>query len=77
MEATERLPVLAVLGPGTATTRELEQVAESIGRLAAECGWTVLTGGGPGVMAAASRGAAGAGGLAGAPASRQRIGWSW
>jgi len=56
------LPVLAVLGAADATAAE-EQVAEAVGALAATCGWVVLTGGGPGVMAAASRGALAAGGL--------------
>ena len=56
------LPILAVLGAGRATVEE-EQVAERVGELAARCGRVVLTGGGPGVMAAASRGAVGAGGL--------------
>ena len=54
--------VLAVLGPG-AGGADLEAVAHRVGRLAACSGWVVLTGGGPGVMAAACRGAAGAGGL--------------
>ena len=57
-----QLPILAVLGPGTATP-ELEEAAERVGSAAAESGWVVLTGGGPGVMAAASRGAVEAGGL--------------
>ncbi len=57
----ERLLVLAVLGPGQATA-ELERVAERVGRCAAAAGWAVLTGGGPGVMAAACRGAIAAGG---------------
>ncbi len=56
------LPVLAVFGAGSATLEE-ERVAERVGALAARSGWVVLTGGGPGVMAAASRGAVGAGGL--------------
>jgi hypothetical protein len=38
------------------------QKAERIGRLLAESGFTVITGGGPGVMEAANRGAASAGG---------------
>ncbi len=55
-------PVLAVLGASAATPAE-ETAAEAVGRAAARRGWVVLTGGGPGVMAAASRGAVEAGGL--------------
>ena len=62
MSEASRLPVLAVLGAADATAEE-ELVAEAVGALAARCGWVVLTGGGPGVMAAASRGAVAAGGL--------------
>lgn len=58
----EPLPVLAVLGPSHASDQELA-TAERIGATAAEAGWVVLTGGGPGVMEAASRGAVEAGGL--------------
>jgi uncharacterized protein (TIGR00725 family) len=57
-----RLPVLAVLGPGDATADE-EAAAAAVGELAARRSWVVLTGGGPGVMAAACRGAVAAGGL--------------
>ena len=57
-----RLPVLAVLGAAAATP-EQEAVAYEVGRLAARHGWVVLTGGGPGVMAAASRGAVETGGM--------------
>jgi len=57
-----RLPILAVLGAADATADE-ERVAEDVGALAARHGWVVLTGGGPGVMAAACRGAVAAGGL--------------
>ncbi len=56
------LPVLAVLGAGDPTPGE-ELLAERVGALGARAGWVVLTGGGPGVMAAASRGAVEAGGL--------------
>jgi uncharacterized protein (TIGR00725 family) len=62
MEKNRRLPVLAVLGGADATPEEM-RVAERVGALAARQGWVVLTGGGPGVMAAASRGASESGGL--------------
>jgi len=55
-------PILAVLGGSTASGQE-EATAQRVGALAAEAGWTVLTGGGPGVMEAACRGAIEAGGL--------------
>ncbi len=57
-----RMQVLGVFGGGVATAEE-EAIAERIGATAARCGWVVLTGGGPGVMAGASRGAVEAGGL--------------
>jgi len=57
-----RLPILSVLGPGAAS-HELEDLAERVGGLAATRGWVVLTGGGPGVMAAACRGAVHVGGV--------------
>jgi len=57
-----RMQVLGVFGGSIATVEE-EAVAERIGATAARCGWVVLTGGGPGVMSAASRGAVEAGGL--------------
>jgi uncharacterized protein (TIGR00725 family) len=62
MSEPARLPILAVLGPGESTA-DLDLVAARVGRLAAEHGWVVLTGGGPGVMAAACRGAVEADGL--------------
>lgn len=57
-----RMQVLGVLGGGVASPEE-EALAERVGATAARCGWVVLTGGGRGVMAAASRGAVEAGGL--------------
>ena len=56
------LPILAVLGAGDALDKEI-LVAERVGAIAARAGWMVLTGGGPGVMEAACRGAVEAGGL--------------
>jgi uncharacterized protein (TIGR00725 family) len=53
---------VAVVGAAEATDREAE-AAEAIGRELAERGTIVVTGGRGGVMAAASRGAAQAGGL--------------
>jgi uncharacterized protein (TIGR00725 family) len=58
----DALPVLAVLGPGRADRDEME-IASRLGALAADHGWVVVSGGGPGVMAAACRGAVEAGGV--------------
>jgi len=51
---------------GSARTREDDadyEAARAVGRLFAEAGWAVVTGGGPGIMEAANRGAREAGGL--------------
>ena len=56
-------PYVAVCGPGSASDEE-ERWAEEVGRLLAESGAVVLCGGLGGVMDAAARGAAGAGGTA-------------
>ena len=54
-------PLVAVIGGGICGPEEAA-VAEEVGRLLAEAGAVVLTGGRGGVMEAASRGAAQAGG---------------
>ena len=54
--------ILGVVGAGQAD-RTLSTVAETVGRLAAQRGWVLVTGGLGGVMEAASRGASEAGGL--------------
>lgn len=55
-------PIIAVVGAAQCDGEALA-AAEAIGRGVAERGWTLLTGGRTGVMEAASRGAAQAGGL--------------
>lgn len=55
-------PLIAVVGAGVCSEAEAA-LAEEVGRLLAEAGAVLLTGGRGGVMEAASRGAAQAGGL--------------
>ncbi|HXZ56247.1 MAG TPA: TIGR00725 family protein [Gaiellaceae bacterium] len=66
---------VAVVGSGS----EHEQRAEEVGRLLAERGCTVVTGGGGEVMAAAARGAKSAGGttIGILPGERRREGNEW
>ena len=56
------IPYIAVVGPSAATAKE-GLAAREVGRLLAEAGAVVVTGGHQGVMAAASHGAAEAGGV--------------
>jgi len=53
--------IVAVIGASAAKEKDIEN-AEEVGRLIAENGWTLICGGLTGVMEAASRGAAYAGG---------------
>jgi uncharacterized protein (TIGR00725 family) len=54
--------MLAVVGPGDTDDTTLLDAAEAVGRLLAQAGHDIVTGGLGGVMAAASRGAHSAGG---------------
>ena len=65
-EAVERIPLPAVTLFGSARVREgnpVYEAARATGRLFAEAGWSVITGGGPGAMEAANRGAKDGGGF--------------
>jgi uncharacterized protein (TIGR00730 family) len=65
-EAVERIDRPAVSCFGSARVREGSRpyaLAHETGRLFAEAGWAVVTGGGPGVMEAANRGCQEGGGL--------------
>jgi len=65
-EAVEKIDRPAVSCFGSARTPEGSrpyELARAVGRLFAEAGWAVVTGGGPGVMAAANRGCQEGGGL--------------
>ena len=55
-------PYVGVVGPSGAPDSVVLEAAEEVGRLLAVAGAVVVTGGGTGVMEAASRGAAAAGG---------------
>ena len=54
--------MIAVIGPGTDADADVLAVAEQVGRLLAEAGHQVVTGGLGGVMAAAAHGARAVGG---------------
>jgi len=59
-----RNPVIGVMGPGAGARREDLENAGLLGKLIAEAGWVLLSGGrAEGVMGAVNRGAAAAGGL--------------
>ena len=58
----ERLPRIGVIGAASCTAKQARAAGET-GRLIAEAGAVLICGGGPGVMAAACRGACQAGGL--------------
>lgn len=63
----QRPPFVAVIGDGDPSGPDAQRIlewAEEVGQLLAKAGATVVTGGMGGVMRAASRGAAGAGGQA-------------
>jgi uncharacterized protein (TIGR00730 family) len=65
-EAVERIPQPAVALFGSARVRQGHAVydaARETGRLFGEAGWSVITGGGPGAMEAANRGAKEGGGF--------------
>ncbi len=65
-EAVARIPLPAVTLFGSARVHEghpAYEAARTTGRLFAEAGWSVITGGGPGVMEAANRGAKEGGGF--------------
>jgi uncharacterized protein (TIGR00725 family) len=53
-----RETVIGIMGPGKGTSQEVLVLAQQLGALVAQNGWTLLTGGRPeGVMEAASKGA--------------------
>ncbi|HET9673284.1 MAG TPA: TIGR00730 family Rossman fold protein [Gaiellaceae bacterium] len=65
-EAVAKIPLPAVTLFGSARVHEghpAYEAARTTGRLFAQAGWSVITGGGPGVMEAANRGAKDGGGF--------------
>ena len=65
-EAVSKIPLPAVTLFGSARVHERHtayEAARTAGRLFAQAGWSVITGGGPGVMEAANRGAKEGGGF--------------
>jgi uncharacterized protein (TIGR00730 family) len=65
-EAVAKIPLPAVTLFGSARVREghpVYEAARTTGRLFGEAGWSVITGGGPGAMEAANRGAQEGGGF--------------
>lgn len=59
-----RKPIIGVMGPGKTATHKERRLAFALGKLLAEQGWIVLSGGvRAGVMDAVSKGAKSAGGL--------------
>jgi uncharacterized protein (TIGR00730 family) len=57
-------PAVTIFGSARVPESDSSYIAaRAIGRRFAECGWAVITGGGPGVMEGANRGAQEAGGL--------------
>lgn len=62
-EGNRKKPVIVGIIGGTSAGKEILSLAEELGKRIAEHGHVLMTGGGPGVMEAASRGAFQAGGL--------------
>lgn len=54
---------IGVIGSSSNVPEDVYKLAEEVGRLIAEAGCIIVTGGGPGIMEASSRGAKQAGGL--------------